>query len=88
MTTQSENFRPGLAADPAHTLERLLRRAREWAREESLRRRINRERRQLLEMSDVMLADLGISRHEAEAEARRNDVPAERLLLSRQGREA
>jgi uncharacterized protein YjiS (DUF1127 family) len=68
------------------TLERLLRQVREWAREESLRRQLRRERRQLLEMDDDTLADLGISRHEAEAEARRNDIPGERLVQLQQGR--
>jgi len=81
MTTRSENFQPGLAADHARTLERLIRQVREWAREESLRRRINQERRRLLEVSDTMLADLGITRSEAETEARRKEIPAERLAL-------
>jgi len=81
MTTQSENIRPGLAVDHAHALECLLRQVREWAREESLRRHIKRERRQLLAMDDAMLADLGISRDAAEAEALRNDIPPARLAL-------
>jgi len=79
MTTQSEKLQAGLARDRAFTLQRLLRQVREWAAEESLRRRLGRERRQLLEMDEAMLADLGISREEAEAEARRRDIPAERL---------
>ena len=80
MTTKSSNLQSSLAAEHARTLERLLRQARDWAAEESLRRRIKQERRQLLTMSDATLADLGITRAEAEAEARRTDIPAERLL--------
>ena len=79
MTTRSDKLQPELAAEHARTLDRLLRQARDWAAEESLRRQIRRERRQLLAMSDAMLADLGITRAEAEAEARREDIPAERL---------
>lgn len=86
MTTRSEKLQPGLARDHARTLERLLRQVREWAAEESLRRQIRAERRRLPEMSDAMLADLGISRQEAEAEARRTDIPAERLALMHRGR--
>lgn len=84
MTTKSDNLQSAIAAEHARTLDRLLRQAREWAAEESLRRRIKQERRQLLAMSDAMLADLGITRAEAEAEARRRDIPAERLA-PRQG---
>ena len=82
MTMQTENYPAGPAEDHALTLERLLREVREWARRDSLRRQLRRERRQLREMSDRQLADLGISRHEAEVEARRQDIPAERLALS------
>lgn len=81
MTTQSEKYDPGLTGDHARILERLIRQVREWARRESLRRRIRQERRQLLELNDAMLADLGISRFDAEAEARRDDIPAVRLDL-------
>lgn len=79
MTTRSQNLQPGIAHEHARVLDRLLRQVREWAREESLRRRINRERRQLLEMSDAMLADLGITYAEATAEAHRTDIPPERM---------
>ena len=81
MTTQSEKFDPGLAGEHARILGRLIREVREWARAESLRRRIRQERRQLLEIDEAMLADLGITRDDAQAEARRNDIPAERLAL-------
>ncbi|MGD2171480.1 MAG: DUF1127 domain-containing protein [Gammaproteobacteria bacterium] len=86
MTTRSEKFEPVVGADHAGTLERLLRQVREWAREESLRRQLREERRQLLYLSDAMLDDLGISREEAKAEARRTDVPAERMMQLRRDR--
>ena len=88
MTTRSDKLQPELATEHARTLDRLLRQARDWAAEESLRRQIRRERRQLLAMSDEMLADLGISRAEAEAEARRTDIPVERLQPRRFGLKA
>ena len=81
MTTRSAKFQPGLAEEHASTLERLVQQVREWAHKESLRRKIKQERRQLLNMDDAMLADLGISRHEAETEALRRDIPAERLEM-------
>lgn len=84
MTTRSEKYQPDLAENHARTLDRLLRDVREWARREALRRDLKRERRQLREMSDAMLADLGISRFDAEAEARRNDIPPDRLASLRQ----
>lgn len=80
MTTRSAKISPGLAAIHARTLERLLREVRDWARRESLRRELTRERRQLLGMSDATLADLGISRHVAENEARRDEIHRRRLV--------
>jgi uncharacterized protein YjiS (DUF1127 family) len=44
-----------------------------------LKIRIHQERRQLLSMSEAMLKDLGISRAAAEQEARRTDLPSNRL---------
>lgn len=62
----------------ASTLDRWLEALRDWSSEQVLRARIRRERQQLLEMPDTMLRDLGITRHDAEAEARRDDIPASR----------
>ena len=59
-------------------LDRWLETLRAWSSDQTLRARIRRERRQLLELSDAMLHDLGITRHDAEAEARRDDVPVSR----------
>ena len=67
----------------AHTesiFARLLQQVRGWAAEESLKYRLQRERRQLAEMSDDLLRDLGINRADAELEAARRDIPAARAL--------
>ena len=87
MTTQTEKIQSGIAESHRRTLDRLLREVREWARQEGLRRQLRHERRRLLEADDALLADLGISRHEAEAEARRTDIPAERQALLDGGRQ-
>lgn len=42
---------------------------------------IRKERIQLMEMSDHMLKDLGISREQALAESKREDTPATRASL-------
>lgn len=58
--------------------ERLLEALRQWTSQQVLHARIRRERQQLRAMSDTMLKDLGITRGDALAEARRRDVPASR----------
>lgn len=87
MTTRSVKIQHGLTPDHTNTLERLIRQVRAWARQESLRRQLKRERRQLLAMDDETLADLGITRAAAEVEARRDDIPAERLAPWQRTRE-
>ena len=42
-------------------------------------RKINAERRQLLQLSDEMLADIGIDRMNAQLEATHRGIPAQRL---------
>lgn len=86
MSTLSETFQSSQDEYRGSTLERLLREVHDRLRRESLRRELERERRQLLEMSDAMLADLGISHGEARAEARRTDIPADRLRLVKRSR--
>jgi len=44
-----------------------------------LKSTIKAERRQLMEMSDAMLSDIGIDRVEAIQEAIRTDIPVARL---------
>ena len=50
-----------------------------WAEKLVLQANVARERQQLLNMSDAMLSDMGITRAEAEAEARKTELPATRL---------
>ena len=80
MTTLSEKFQSGPIEISRSTFERLLRKIRDRIHRETLKHDLARERRQLLEMSDAMLSDLGITHAEAEAEARRRDIPTERAV--------
>ena len=52
-----------------------------WAKIQQLKISMHRERQQLLEMSDAMLADLGITRDQAQEEARRVSLPEMRIEL-------
>jgi uncharacterized protein YjiS (DUF1127 family) len=78
MTTHTESYTTGVAAN---TLDALLQQVRDWVKREALKQQLRQERRQLAEMSDAMLSDLGIDRAEALAEAARTDIPADRLNL-------
>ncbi len=51
----------------------------DWVEKLVLQANVDRERKQLLLMSDEMLSDLGITRAEANAEAGKTDLPAIRL---------
>ena len=53
-----------------------------WFRAQTIKHKLRQERHQLLTMTDEMLKDMGINHSEAEAEARRKDIPAARLGLS------
>jgi len=57
-----------------------------WFATQILKARINRERQELLAMSDTMLRDMGITRSQAVEEAQRIDLPEARLdvLASKQ----
>lgn len=79
MNTRVQNYSIGAAADS--TLDRLLQQVRAWAANESLKYRLKQERRQLAQLSDAMLRDLGISRTDAEIEASRRDIPAVRANM-------
>ena len=77
MSIGIEKFHLGLVACEA--LRRLQQQLGEWAASEAVKRELRRERRQLKEMSDELLRDLGISRADAELEASRIDIPAARI---------
>lgn len=53
---------------------------------EKLKAVVGRERQQLLEMSDDMLKDIGVTRARAIEEAHRSDLPANRLANLANGR--
>ena len=76
MNTRVQNYSAGIEAES--TLDRLLQQVRAWAAREALKHQLKRERRQLAEISDDLLRDLGISRADAEIEASRTDIPATR----------
>ena len=79
MTTYTDTCSRSLDTSPAGVLATLSRTIRCWFVNQQLKRQLARERRQLLRMTDTELKDLGISRHEAELEAARRDIPLERL---------
>lgn len=78
MNTRVQNCPAGIVAES--TLDRLLQQLRAWAAREALQHQLKRERRQLAEMSDELLRDLGISRADAELEASRTDIPVARIV--------
>ena len=47
--------------------------------EQRLKASIRKERMQLMQMSDHMLKDIGISREQAREESRREDIPTTRV---------
>jgi len=77
MNTRVQNYSAGIEAES--TLDRLLQQVRAWATQEALKHQLKRERRQLAEMSDEMLRDIGISRADAEIEAANRKIPGDRL---------
>ena len=79
MTTYSENCSRSIAETPVGVFETLTQLIRNWLKDQQLKMIIQRERRQLSNMSAAMLKDIGISPATAEQEAQRNDIPVVRL---------
>ena len=79
MTTYSENCTRNHIESSAGVFASLHEKFCHYMKKQSLKFRIQQERRQLLSMSEVMLKDLGISRADAEQEAQRTDLPVKRL---------
>lgn len=79
MTTYTESCSRSIAGHPAGALDILTQIFRQWVKNQQFKFRVALERRQLLEMSDEMLKDIGISRAQAEAEALRSDLPSSRI---------
>ena len=78
MTHCTENYPVNLTSNPVGLTDSLLQVARQWIATQRLKIAIQRERAQLLTMSDAMLRDIGIDHARALHEARCNDIPAER----------
>lgn len=78
MTTYTQNCTHGGTVNPTGFLDSLAQLIRHWMNCQLLRIRIQHERKALLSMSDAMLRDIGASQAEAQQEARRIDIPAER----------
>jgi len=51
-----------------------------WSKVQQLKAQVSKERKQLLEMSDAMLSDMGITRTQVKQEAQRLDLPETRLI--------
>ena len=82
MTTYTQTCSHPVATDNSRVFDNLLQLAREYFQKMRLKSTINTERRQLLEMSDAMLSDIGIDRVQAAQEAARSDIPVARLEFS------
>lgn len=50
-----------------------------WLKVQQLKAQVSKERMQLLEMSDAMLCDMGITRTQVKQEAQRQGLPETRL---------
>ncbi|NCF38181.1 MAG: DUF1127 domain-containing protein [Gammaproteobacteria bacterium] len=79
MTTYTEKCSQSIVGHQAAALDILTQLFRQWMKHQQLKFQVAQERRQLTEMSDSMLRDLGISRAQAQAEAMRSGLPAARL---------
>ncbi len=81
MTTYTENYTQGIVGNFVEALGNLVHRVRHWASIQQLKIDVKQERRQLLEMSDAMLSDLGITWDQAREEARKVDLPVVRIEM-------
>jgi uncharacterized protein YjiS (DUF1127 family) len=79
MTTYTENCSRSIVGQPAGALDILAQSFHQWMKNQQLKSQVVQERRQLLEMSDDMLQDIGISWAQAETEAMRSEMPIGRL---------
>ena len=79
MTTCTQNCDQIVEERSIRVFSKLNQILQQWFKTQLLKVRINQERAQLLAMSDTMLRDMGITRAQAEEEARRIDLPEARL---------
>lgn len=78
MTTYTESCSRSIAGHPAGALDILTQIFRQWMKNQQIKFRVAQERRQLQEMSDEMLKDIGVTRAQAETEAMRTEIPVHR----------
>jgi len=78
MTHYTENCSTCIDASPSGLTDVIAHTVRQWLKQQRLRASVQRERADLLTMSDAMLRDIGIDRATAEHEALRTDLPAGR----------
>ena len=79
MTTYTGNCSDRIEVSAVGVFEGLYQRLQSWFEVQHLKDQVSKERQQLLEMSDAMLSDMGITRTQAKQEAKRLDLPALRL---------
>ncbi len=79
MSSYTGNCSDHVETGAAGLLESLYQRLDHWFKVQTLKLEISKERKQLLEMSEAMLSDMGITREQSEREAKRLDVPEMRL---------
>lgn len=79
MTTYTQICSRSIAGHPAGVLAILNQSFRQWMKNQQLRFQVAQERRHLLQMSDAMLQDIGVSRIQAETEAMRTELPIGRM---------
>jgi len=79
MTTYSGNCTDCVEIGTATLVESLVQRVQHWVRIQGLKTSVAKERQHLLEMSDSMLRDIGITREQALEEAQRVDLPENRF---------
>jgi len=81
MTTYTENYTQGIVGNFVDVIGNFVQRLRHWARIQQLKNDVKQERQQLLEMSDSMLSDLGITWDQAKEEAQMVDLPVVRIEI-------
>jgi uncharacterized protein YjiS (DUF1127 family) len=80
MTTCTQNYDQNVEQGSIGVFVKANQILQKWFATQILKARINRERQELLTMSDTMLRDMGITRTQAVEEAQRMDLPEARLI--------
>jgi uncharacterized protein YjiS (DUF1127 family) len=80
MTAYTQSCSRSIAGHPAGVLEILTEILCKWMKNQHLKFQLAHERRQLRDMSDAMLRDIGIDHAAALSEAARSDMPESRRI--------